>query len=271
MRNTWDYWFDVHEWEVREAIKLTVCGPLDCLEDCRWPFSVFGSSPVSISDFNCTKEDRENRLKRLNDIDLMFSRTSNYPSATSTGWLVDSQSYIKWALSKKTINLPQEMIDWYNARPKESPAADGDPAEPVGERREPKKPNSPDAIAPPPAPAPTTLPTEPVGPSPSGQKIPAAQQPDERLDVHKRVVSNNNGLCAKRTQDKNPIALKWIAYWFDTGWNIKQIADSLHEAGASDAVIGSLVPYKGDEKLGDLWNIKQATLQRRGRRMRGLL
>jgi len=89
--------------------------------------------------------------------------------------------------------------------------------------------------------------------------------PAEPFQVAFRVASDNKGFSVKLTQEQNTVALEWIAHWKTLEWPQEQIADTLREAGASDAVIGCLLP-KGTERLEDLWEMKHDALRKRGAR-----
>jgi len=93
------------------------------------------------------------------------------------------------------------------------------------------------------------------------------KKPNTPLTVKKQVAKvADKTVCGRKTRNENKIALEWIAYWRSQGWNKKDIADTLSNAGGGDAVIGYLLAPEGE----DLSEVDNNTARKRGRRARNL-
>ena len=115
-KKTWDYWFDLSLWDTYEAAKLTVCGP-----DGR--YSVWEAKQELISsiekmliiDIENGKVEAEKRFRGKHiggNSFIMTMEAMHNPFEMR----IEPYNYIQWALKKKSIQLSQEMIDWYQDR-----------------------------------------------------------------------------------------------------------------------------------------------------------
>jgi hypothetical protein len=84
-------------WAPDIAVKLTVCGPLDCIDNCSTHFGY-----VYAAD-KC--EGKQEIVQKI--YSMLYD-------ANGLGCVIP-QDYIQWALSND-IKLPQEMLDWYNVQ-----------------------------------------------------------------------------------------------------------------------------------------------------------
>lgn len=112
---TWEEWLDFGTWEQGIAARLTVCGPKGCIRRCNEEYkrdNVFlhcsGSNAFAI----------ENIEKVSKVLRLMESHPELEKNLTPT-------DFITWALTKRTISLPQEMRDWYADRTVAAKPLDG--------------------------------------------------------------------------------------------------------------------------------------------------
>ena len=94
----WVRWFDMATWTAIEAAKLTICGKKEC----------FSPNICKMSDFNC----RVYTLDSARNLNKMIERAMQAGELSRHNTL-SPYEYIRWALTKKSITLPQEMIDWY--------------------------------------------------------------------------------------------------------------------------------------------------------------
>ena len=90
-------------------------------------------------------------------------------------------------------------------------------------------------------------------------------EPDAPLTVKKRVASvADNTVRGRNTRNENKVALEWIAYWRSQVWSEQDIAGTLFNAGAGNAVIGYLLAPEGE----DLSGIDNDAARKRGQRAR---
>jgi len=90
-------------WKVDEAIKLTVCGAVNCMGRC-----------LTICLHDSARKKRE--IKKIKE---MLSRSVKINAVSLIDKSIKPYDYIRWALTKKTISLPQEMTAWYNGQPRQ--------------------------------------------------------------------------------------------------------------------------------------------------------
>ena len=97
----WGRWFDMATWTAIEAAKLTICGKKAC----------FSPNMCKMSDFNC----RIYTLDSARNLNTMIERAMQAGELSRHNTL-SPYEYIRWASTKSSIALPQEMIDWYNTQ-----------------------------------------------------------------------------------------------------------------------------------------------------------
>jgi len=122
-RRTWEYFFSLDKWSVKEIIALVVCNRTPC-HNCNAPASYIRK------ECKISAAQRLAFLLQRSDIYNVEDGENISPHDT-----VSPRAFIQWALAlpNSVIQLPQEMLDWYHKQPKAAPAAIPAPQPPAGQ------------------------------------------------------------------------------------------------------------------------------------------
>ena len=141
-RAIWDRWLGKGAWDYRDAIRLTACGPCNSILKCRENFENgirdIDNFPDDI--YACFYERANNPANQIHAILELYESEvwSQYGFPDNHIPIkFPPVKFIEWALSKKAIAVPQEMMDWYAVnRPQENEMPDAMTACKLKKRRD---------------------------------------------------------------------------------------------------------------------------------------
>ena len=122
----WKHWFEVGLWDYKYAIRLSVCGPCNairtCTEHCEKGVRELNDSyPDDKYDcFHSKLSDANDPMSAFFDLyeSEMWSQYG-FPNDEAPDRIPPAK-FIEWALSKKSITIPQDMEGWFASRPKKN-------------------------------------------------------------------------------------------------------------------------------------------------------